>query len=69
MEPTEINLPPGSGESKEIILKEEAQYFLDITGARAISGYGSTYNKIAVNPEPIKPIIPKNRAHCPAFCK
>ncbi|XDZ53808.1 hypothetical protein FlaCF_0856 [Flavobacterium tructae] len=26
---------------------EEAQYFLDITGARAISGYGSTYNKIA----------------------
>lgn len=27
--------------------EEEAQYFLDITGARAISGYGSTYNKIA----------------------
>ena len=26
---------------------EEAQYFLDITGARAISGYGSSYNKIA----------------------
>ncbi len=26
---------------------DEAQYFLDITGARAISGYGSTYNKIA----------------------
>ncbi|MEZ0129973.1 DUF6642 family protein [Flavobacterium sp. LBUM151] len=27
--------------------EEEAQYFLDVTGARAISGYGSTYNKIA----------------------
>ena len=27
--------------------KEEAQYFLDITGARAILGYGSSYNKIA----------------------
>lgn len=26
---------------------DEAQYFLDITGARAISGYGSSYNKIA----------------------
>lgn len=26
---------------------EEAQYFLDITGARAILGYGSSYNKIA----------------------
>lgn len=29
------------------ISPEEAQYFLDITGARAISGYGSAYNKIA----------------------
>lgn len=27
--------------------EEEAQYFLDITGARAVSGYGSSYNKIA----------------------
>jgi len=27
--------------------EDEAQYFLDITGARAISGYGSSYNKIA----------------------
>ena len=26
---------------------EESQYFLDITGARAISGYGSSYNSIA----------------------
>lgn len=26
---------------------EESQYFLDITGAYAISGYGSSYNKIA----------------------
>ncbi|WP_281232023.1 DUF6642 family protein [Flavobacterium gelatinilyticum] len=26
---------------------DEAQYFLDITGARAISGYGASYNKIA----------------------
>jgi hypothetical protein len=25
---------------------EEAQYFLDITGARAVSGYGSSYSKI-----------------------
>lgn len=25
---------------------DEAQYFLDITGAYAVSGYGSTYNKI-----------------------
>jgi hypothetical protein len=24
---------------------EEAQYFLDITGAYAVSGYGATYNK------------------------
>lgn len=29
------------------LTNDEAQYFLDITGARAISGYGSTYNKIA----------------------
>ena len=27
--------------------QDEAQYFLDITGAYAVSGYGSTYNKIA----------------------
>jgi len=27
--------------------EEESQYFLDITGAYAISGYGSKYNKIA----------------------
>ena len=27
--------------------EEEAQYFLDITGAYAVSGYGSKYNKIA----------------------
>ncbi|MFH6993708.1 DUF6642 family protein [Flavobacterium sp. FlaQc-48] len=27
--------------------EDEAQYFLDITGARAISGYGSSYNQIA----------------------
>ncbi|MBP4139573.1 DUF6642 family protein [Flavobacterium geliluteum] len=26
---------------------EESQYFLDITGAYAVSGYGSSYNKIA----------------------
>ena len=26
---------------------EESQYFLDITGARAISGYGSSYNSIS----------------------
>lgn len=26
--------------------EEEAQYFLDVTGARAVSGYGSHYNKI-----------------------
>lgn len=26
---------------------EEAQYFLDITGAYAVSGYGAKYNKIA----------------------
>ena len=25
---------------------EEAQYFLDITGARAVSGYGTTFNKV-----------------------
>lgn len=29
------------------LTNDEAQYFLDITGARAISGYGSSYNKIA----------------------
>lgn len=29
------------------LTNDEAQYFLDITGARAISGYGSAYNKIA----------------------
>ncbi|WP_066218203.1 DUF6642 family protein [Formosa haliotis] len=27
--------------------EEEAQYFLDITGAKAISGYGNTYNGIS----------------------
>jgi hypothetical protein len=27
--------------------EEEAQYFLDVTGARAISGYGLSYTKIA----------------------
>lgn len=27
--------------------EEEAQYFLDITGAYAVSGYGAKYNKIA----------------------
>lgn len=27
--------------------QEEAQYFLDITGACAVSGYGAKYNKIA----------------------
>lgn len=27
--------------------EEEAQYFLDITGAKAISGYGNAYNGIA----------------------
>lgn len=26
--------------------EEEAQYFLDITGARAISGYGAAFNKL-----------------------
>jgi hypothetical protein len=26
--------------------EEEAQYFLDITGARAISGYGTAFNKL-----------------------
>lgn len=26
---------------------EEAQYFLDVTGARAISGYGATFNNIS----------------------
>jgi len=26
---------------------EESQYFLDVTGARAISGYGSTLVKIS----------------------
>lgn len=26
--------------------EEEAQYFLDITGARAISGYGTAFNKV-----------------------
>ena len=28
------------------LTQDEAQYFLDITGAYAVSGYGSTYNKI-----------------------
>ncbi len=28
------------------LTEEEAQYFLDITGAYAVSGYGSSYNKI-----------------------
>ena len=27
--------------------EEEAQYFLDITGAKAVSGYGNGYNGIA----------------------
>ena len=27
--------------------EEEAQYFLDITGAKAVSGYGSSYNGIS----------------------
>lgn len=26
--------------------KEEAQYFLDVTGARAVSGYGATFNAL-----------------------
>ncbi|MFV8328433.1 DUF6642 family protein [Flavobacterium sp. ZS1P14] len=28
---------------------EEAQYFLDITGARAVSGYGAAFNKLSSN--------------------
>ncbi len=30
--------------------EEEAQYFLDITGARAVSGYGSTTHKASSSP-------------------
>ncbi|WP_348811439.1 DUF6642 family protein [Flavobacterium maritimum] len=30
--------------------EEEAQYFLDITGARAVSGYGTPFNIINSNP-------------------
>jgi hypothetical protein len=26
---------------------EEAQYFIDVTGARAISGYGTAYNRLS----------------------
>ena len=29
------------------LTSEESQYFLDVTGARAVSGYGSSYNSIA----------------------
>lgn len=28
------------------LTEEEAQYFLDVTGARAISGYGTTFNNV-----------------------
>ncbi|MFV8343027.1 DUF6642 family protein [Flavobacterium sp. XS2P39] len=30
--------------------EEEAQYFLDITGARAVSGYGAAFNKLTSIP-------------------
>lgn len=30
--------------------EEEAQYFLDITGARAVSGYGTPFNTLTSNP-------------------
>ena len=30
--------------------EEEAQYFLDITGARAVSGYGAPFNNLTSNP-------------------
>ncbi|MFV5702705.1 DUF6642 family protein [Flavobacterium sp. XS2P12] len=30
--------------------QEEAQYFLDITGARAVSGYGAAFNKLTSIP-------------------
>jgi len=34
--------------TKELDLsEEEAQYFLDVTGARAVSGYGATFHKVS----------------------